>query len=146
LRIYGLQIAELFTALLIFFAREHQSFRWTVSPIQSLVCQVLLVLVNVYMMVRVMGDYYCLKTDTCSPSQSENTLMILYIQYVISMYLEALGSFLIASLSMSLGWCHNRRFPRELNLEKYSIERPKKTSIYDLFANVAVYQPKETNS
>lgn len=30
LRIYGLQISELFTALLIFFAREHQAFRWTV--------------------------------------------------------------------------------------------------------------------
>lgn len=104
-----------------------------------------MVLTNVYMMVRVMSDYYCQQTSTCSPSQSESVLLTLYIQYVISMYLEALGSFLISSLSMNLGWCHNRRFPRELNLEKYSIERPKKTSIYDLFANVAVYQPKETN-
>ena len=32
LRIYGLMIAELFTGLVIFFVREHQAFRWAVSP------------------------------------------------------------------------------------------------------------------
>ena len=96
--------------------------------------------INILFMRDLMSDIYCLETDQCDLSLNLTEVYLLYAQYTFGFILEVIGMILISNMMMSLGWFYTKRFPPQLNLERYGIERPKKkANIYDLFPHPMIY-------
>ncbi|CAG9330589.1 unnamed protein product [Blepharisma stoltei] len=136
LYIYAKMMGEFVAALIGFFVREHQAFRWG-----SLISQTVMLVMQVIFTVWLSEDIYCQENDLCDTGVSTSILYLMYAQYTIAFIFETAGIILVSNLMMSLGWFYTKRFPPQLNLKQYGIERPKnKTTIYDLFPHPVVYQ------
>lgn len=132
---YLKMMAEFTFAIVGFFNREHQAFRWL-----FILLQIFLLVVNVIFTVGIVGEIFCSENDDCDIDKSTFVMRLLYAQYSIAYTLECMCILLSGLMMQHLGSCSNKLFPRKLNLERYNIERPKnKNTIYDLFPHPAVY-------
>jgi hypothetical protein len=128
-------MAEFSFAVVGFFTREHQAFRWV-----FILTQCFLMVVNVLFMVDIVEEIYCSDADNCDVDKSSDEMYLLYAEYSIGYILESMCILLSGLMMQHLGACSNKLFPRKLNLERYDIKRPKKkNTIYDLFPHPAVY-------
>mmetsp|Transcript_24542 Transcript_24542/g.43409 ORF Transcript_24542/g.43409 Transcript_24542/m.43409 type:complete len:152 (-) Transcript_24542:1038-1493(-) len=133
---YLKMMGEFSFAVVGFFTREHQAFRWF-----FVILQCFLMVVNVLFMVDIVSEIYCSETDNCDLDKSTFVMRLLYAQYTIAYTLECMCIILCGLMMQHLGSCSNKLFPRKLNLERYGIQRPKKkNTVYDLFPHPAVYQ------